>query len=379
MNRTFTLLFTLLISTVPAWAQTRPVVTWMGVIGDSTVTGAAADPRLDPFPLEMIGRLLNLNVITPGWPAYYVDYSDPAEFNITEPIEPVTRVTYSLVEKSEARAKGRGAAFSQYGEGALSQTLDVEEYSFAYMIGRSLNIRGRNIVIAAQDGQKASTLSRQARRLLDFGGGHLPPLVLVSYGLNDICHPNDVAGDVADFKARFLQTVRAELAAVAAMPVAEGGGTRILISAPLDATNLMVNENLLSQTIAIEGAGWWRGRISCKELRDGSAKLTSVGEGMRSLLIGECRGLREETNDWPGRAQKVRALQMAQIEAWQQAISEIQTSGLTIQLGGSVRNVRFASGDLANDCFHPGISAHEKIARGFLENELRDLRDAAKP
>lgn len=342
----------------------------MGVIGDSLVTGALADPHLEAFYTELIGRLLNIDILNPGWPADPAAYPSPAEFHIQTPIEPVTRITHSTQEW--ARAKGIAATLKLTAESDAAQTIDVEEYSFAYMIGRALDLPGRRIVVAAQDGQKVSSISRQVRRLLDYGDGRLPPLLLVSYGLNDICHPDDINGDPALFQKNFLEVARAQLAALTAQTPA-AGGTTIVIAAPPDATNLLINEDLLRQKIPFEGASLWRGSVTCKQILDDSdgPSLSLTGRQMRGMLVAECRGLREPTSDPQARAERARRLQEAQVEDWRQALSELgPTPELRWIFADSIRAIRFHAGDLANDCFHPSVAAHTKIARQFLSHEL---------
>lgn len=354
MSRAFTL--TLLIcSSLVAGAQTPPVK--MAILGDSTVTGAATNPYLKPFVANALGTL----VINFAWPG------------INTGREKMRRETYSLKEYQAAKEKGE--LYSLYPESRLSRAVDTPEYSFAYDVGIGLGLKPKEMLMVAQDGKKVNTISRQLERVMGITKTELPQMLLISYGLNDICHPNEVNGDVADFKARFKQTVTAQVNAITKLKPNEKG-TVVFISAPLDATNLMDNDELMSQIIPFEGASLLdlNDVVTCTQLRDKSFERQTIpGLFFRNLLIGECKGLRQDVPRPKERVEKVRQLQNAQMEAWREVLSETKVLGFKFIFAESVRNIHFVAGDLANDCFHPSIRAHKKIAGQFLSNELKDV------
>jgi hypothetical protein len=330
----------------------------MAILGDSTVTGAATNPHLKGFFANMAGFILDIDLFHPEYDSGF---------------KPLRRVTYSPAEWAKAESKGMGGQLSLAGESKLSRAFDIPEYSWAYQVGLGLKIRPREMLMVAQDGKKVGSLSTQLERVMSVTKTELPPLLLISYGLNDICHPNDVGAEIAAFKTRFKQTVASQIQAITRLKPNEAG-TTVFISAPLDATNLMDNDELMSQKIPFEGAGplgLFNNEISCKELRDKSfARQTWPGLALRDLFIGECKGLRADVNDPKARVEKVRALQTAQMEAWREAIAETNVPGFHFIFGESVRSIRFEAGDLANDCFHPSRSAHTKIANQFIRYEL---------
>jgi hypothetical protein len=338
-----------------AQAQLPPVK--MAILGDSTVTGAATNPYLKPFFANLAGVLL-VNFISPGHKTGRAK---------------MRRETYSAKEYAVANEKGD--LLSLLAESRLSRSFDTPEYSFAYDVGLGLGISPREMLLVAQDGQKVRSISRQLDRVMGITKDSLPPMLLISYGLNDICHPNDVGAEVAAFKSRFKQTVQSQISEITRLKPNEKG-TVVFISAPLDATNLMDNDELMSQIIPFEGASLLdlKDVVTCTQLRDKSfARQTIPGQGLRNAFIGMCKGLRQDVNDPKARVEKVRQLQNAQIEAWKEVLAETQVPGFKFILAESVRKIRFTAGDLANDCFHPSVSAHRKIANQFLTNELKDL------
>jgi hypothetical protein len=368
-NITFALLL------VPLLSQAGEVpAVQMAVIGDSTVTGAASNRHLKPYIDNLAGFFLDIPLKHPEAIARVRDSSALKQFNLEDPIKPPRRITYSQREYDEAQQEGYSALFGLKGGSELSRALDMPEHSFAYLLGRKLNIPADQILFVAQDGKKVNTITEQLERVMD-GQSHLPPFILISYGLNDICHPNDVASVVADFKVRFKRTVLEQLTKLSSLPAA-ANGTTVFISAPLDATNLMNNDELMSQKIPFEGATRFGGEVTCKELRDKSwARQTAPGLIVRDMFIGECKGLRSDVSDPLARVNKVRELQTAQMEAWEEVIADLRSQNSSFRwiFATSIRDMKFESGDLANDCFHPSVRAHAKIANQFLSHELKGM------
>lgn len=328
----------------------------MAILGDSTVTGAVTNPYIKAFVANAAGVLL-INFLWPGHNSGRI---------------PMRRETYSMKEYQEASDKGERGLLIMESRG--SRAVDTPEYSWAYDLGLGLGFHPREMLMVAQDGQKVSSISKQLERVIGVTKTELPEMLLISYGLNDICHPNDVGREITVFKSRFKKTVAEQIQAITKLkPNPEG--TVVFISAPLDATNLMDNEELMSQVISFEGGSLLdlKDVVTCSQIRDKTfQRQTWPGLQMRGLLIQECKGLRQDVEDPNARVEKVRQLQGAQIEAWREVLSETQVPGFKFILAESVRSIRFVAGDLANDCFHPSISAHKKIANQFLLNELKD-------
>lgn len=338
-----------------AGAQTPPVR--MAILGDSTVTGAVTNPHLKAFVANAAGVFL-INFL---WPSHNSGRI------------PMRRETYSLKEYQEAGDKGERGFLVLESRG--SRALDTPEYSWAYDLGVGLGFHPREMLMVAQDGQKVSSIARQLERVMGVTKTELPEMLLISYGLNDICHPNDVGRETAVFKSRFKKTVANQIQEITKLKP-NGKGTVVFISAPLDATNLMDNDELMSQVISFEGGSLLdlKDVVTCSQIRDKTfVRQTWQGLQMRGLLIQECKGLRQDVENPKARVEKVRQLQGAQIEAWREVLGETQVPGFKFILAESVRRIRFVAGDLANDCFHPSISAHKKIANQFLLNELKDL------
>ena len=70
-------------------------------------------------------------------------------------------------------------------------------------------------------------------------------------------------------------------------------------------------------------------------------------------------------------------LQQAQVEVLSAVaanFNRLARPGLSAEVATSVRDIVFQTGDLAADCFHPGVAGHARIARQLLDHELKSRR-----
>jgi hypothetical protein len=326
----------------------KPGERWIGLVGDSSITGAASHPE---FHATIIGVLDSA-----------MKHLNPKE----EVLSPI-RVMYTTEEFKEAEHRGR--AFELNLQSDLSQKIDTEEYSFGYMLGRTLGLSADQIVIAAQDGAKVSSMYKQMLRLLAVGSPTLPPLILVSYVANDLCSPKVFSESVEKFRTDYAKDVNFQFDRIAQMPPASGG-TRIFIIQPLDLANVLANPDLLSQKVPLES----HKDVSCEELRSGKFG-NDFTKLMQNSLRGQCSALFNLTDN-PGRhLAQTRELQSIQTQVLREAIENFNNrSDLRIKmiLATSPQSIHFTAGDLANDCFHPSPKGAAKVATQLRANELKN-------
>lgn len=337
---------------------------WMAVLGDSSVTGAAAHPELRAtWPVfgalarDLVWRTMPEQHLAPN----LADYLEPKHFGVHVPLE-VTRVFYAPEEVTDWNLPLLNA------QTKAALKLDNEEYSFGYLVGRRLGYAGMKIVFAGQDGAKVDQLATQFRRLRALGAPTLPPLALVSFVANDMCDPKQFATSPQEFGARFRESVRTQFAELARMKP-HAGGTRVVYLAPLDLANILSNEALLAQQVHVDVD-----LVRCGDLRAGNAVSSWLGKPIAKILAGACPALLGP-GDPKERLVKARALQDEQVRVLEEearAFAKIAPPGLKLDLAHSPRAATFQGGDLAGDCFHPSVGGHTRIANSLLANEFRE-------
>lgn len=337
---------------------------WVGLIGDSGITGAATSIDLDPN-FWSLGRLIG-NFL---WESRRtVQIADPArvpglqDFGIAdqERLSPLVRVVYSKAEFQEAVNDGRRYEKNLEAKGSLR--LDIPEYSFGYLLARGLGIPAERIVLTAQDGRRVGAILEQAERLKEVSSS-MPSLLIISFTANDLCG-DELKGSLEAFRAQFRGEVQKQLhGLIAGSRPHPKLGTRVVILAPLDVPQILTNENLLSQEVNFQG----RGPMACGEIRENRAAASSLGAKMQETLVSMCRSIVPTSRHDTASIQKIQAFQREQIEVWREVVAQLpQTPGWSFEVRDENRKPLFVKGDLANDCFHPGPGAHSKIARELL-------------
>lgn len=345
---------------------------WMVIVGDSGTTGAATGPETTAEWWNLAGTAAKFFL----WEnrrtdveAQYQDFPNPEFFNITDPVQPLTRVFYSDKEFRDAKAKSKHYKLNLEAKGSMK--LDVEEYGFGYLVGRRLGIDPQNIILVGKDGTRISTIAQQFQRIYETGATTLPPVVFISFTANEMCHPNIFKKSIEDLRADYLKILRDQLGKVVANNKPHPNGTRIIALAPLDAIQVFTDKNLLRQEVDFHGAG----KVSCGSVRDGSAAQGELGKKMLKQLESMCRAVLSTRMDDHERIDYLRRLHASYVSAWPEALAEVQAlspKNLTWEFAEEVRQIPLEVGDLANDCFHPSVKFHAKIARTLLRRFFND-------
>ena len=341
---------------------------WLAIVGDSSVTGAAAHPDFTASWTGLLRHTFNLvfwSDLRQHLSPRIEDYTSPESFHITPPISRLTRVLYSHADREDA--KKYDFEQQQYWEGKASTRVDTEEYSFGYLLGRRFGIPAEHIINVGQDGTTIDTMAEQFERILDVAPT-LPPLTLISYVANDLCDPDIFSDSVASYVEQYRLDFRDQLREFREFPT-HPRGSQIVILAPLDIANILANPDVLAQKVDLAGIP-----TTCGEFREAPIAATEPARLLQDILIHECSAVLDPSVPRAVRLAKVTALQKAQVRTMEEELLEFNATapkGMRVSLATSVRHIQFHAGDLANDCFHPALGGHERIALQLLNHELK--------
>lgn len=329
---------------------------WIGILGDSGVTGALASPRFTAS-LSNLGQFV---IDDSQSDARKEDIPNAEKYNILEDSPaPLTRIRFSQKERRETHD------IQMQATERASEKIDVNQYSWAYLVGRKLGIPPSDMVMVAQDGTRVDALSEQFQRLKDFNANQLPPLILISFNANDLCDEKILNEPSAQVIERYAQTIREQMTKSLDGATAHPESTNVVVLAPFDITNAFSNPELLKQKIEFQG----RGQVECRDLRVGQIQGTLTRQ-TRDRILGMCNAVLETKPDDTERIRKLSELSQGFADAWARLVGEFnQTFGaknIEFRFSDSTRRAQFQTGDLANDCFHPGARAHTKIADEVL-------------
>lgn len=379
MRLSVLLLFVLSSST---WAQgffeplpyrPKPVVNqlsnsnhWMAIVGDSGATGAASNKDMQPniFSLLKWGLFFGYQGKLYTEVPPLSDFPHPERFNLSS-IEPMTRVLYSQSEAEKSEAKD--GIWKLNGEAAGSLAVDVQEHGNGYMLGRTLGIAAQDIVLVGQDGARVSAIAKQFARIYEMNTKTLPPLVLVSFTANDFCDSKVLTQSVEERKDIFADSLAKSWQEAAPFLKPHPNGTQIIVLPPLEVANVLENPSLLQQTVNFQGIG----SVTCQRLREDDGIDGVFSKTLAQSLGGMCKSVLLTKPSDKSRVQRIKDIQNAFNEAWKKQIDllnvEYSGKGLYWIYPENLRELRFEKGDLANDCFHPGVGGHAKIADQILK------------
>jgi len=350
---------------------------WMVIIGDSGSTGASADPDLQPTLSSMWKKLnqvggdsLMKHTVPP-----LSNIPNPARFNIDK-MEAMTRVIYSMDEFGEASKKGQTAELNLMNKGSLE--LNIQEYANGYMIGRALGIKSEDIVLVGEGGARVNSISTQIERIYEINTETLPPLVLTSFTANDFCNERIFSDPMGRLVSNFEESLATSWKESEDLMRAHPKGTRFVILAPFNVANVLTNEGLMQQKIKFEKLG----EITCHKLRNGETD-GAGGDFIAKALTSEvtkrlssmCPAVLKTKPTDKSRLDRIREIQVAFNEVWKKQIaklnSQYNSKNIRFEYVEGTRNMQFGAGDAANDCFHPSVRGHAKVADYVLKEVFK--------
>lgn len=362
----------------------------MGVIGDSAITGAVADTSLQPTYPSLLSKLgsflfaplMDDNILVKDVfklapfaipkPSSLDLGTAMQEFNLERTLPLPTRVYFSNSERSaddsnlvDLNASARG-----------SMQIDLLQYSFPYFVGHGLGLTAERIVYAAQDGQRIESISRQFERIMSVKEIHmrnyLPRWILISYTANDFCRQDVFSANptllTSDYSASIIDQLQQAQQKYRPHPL----GTKVILMAPFSVPQLISNPKLLGKKIRFYDNTTL---VKCEDLRGSNFKALTGKFQVKLVqaLQGMCSSiLKSDPND-PNTTSFFTKLFDNIVDIQATATRKLNTfakPGWEFIHFRKNYDFNLESTDLSNDCFHPGLNLHIKVARELL----RDLR-----
>lgn len=316
----------------------------IGFVGDSLVTGAMSDLKIEPTTLSLIANAYGLLTKIQNTHPENRDSSFAEEE--TQLINSPLRIfdgeathTISLHEKLDHRAQG---------------FIDCEECSFATEIGRQLKIPISNIFIAAENGRQVDQTFAQIQKLT-LPLGHLPEIVIVSWNANDLCPAHRDGISEEQIYKTIYETLLSQIQRAQLELPQHPWGTRYVLMSSIDIMNVLLNEKILSKTIKMD---WFQFRLepeqmTCRDLRNQNLGAAS------DVLNGICTGvLGINISTETDRLEQLKKLHLRTIEAQRDVAKKLNIPFLEAH-----RKIDFLAEDISNDCFHPSTLGQKKIGR----------------
>lgn len=347
----------LLLACGPLAHATSPTApSHVAILGDSGASGVIADPRwrfsLVELPVILIPRAALDGLRFFDYSTTFDTYADIyKDFGISLPL--ATPRQYAPKQKNIGKTAEVKAAFQ----------LDLPEMSWGYFTGRAFGANSNDIYFFARDGKRVDNLSEQITTMSEQFGDTLPELTLISFTANDFCSPSVLnsegkAGALANYEGHLRKAFDNLL-----VKKAYKEGSTVVLIAPLPVTKILRSKSVMEKEIYVLGQ-----KLSCGKVRsDGNVMFR--GKNVVEALQGMCPSIMKTAPNDEARIQQLEEIFEAAVDIQRQVVNEAQvrSKGIHFYHFDEAFYSELDGQDIANDCFHPSIYAHQKIAKKLID------------
>lgn len=346
--------------------------------GDSATTGATSNPRLKLNAGDIV-RALGSNLIfetifgvsdPPSWrpreaDAFIEDFSEGDQIALLQRERPL-----ALMPRHWDFPR------DQPSDPGPVKLLNSLAHTWSNLLLAHLGYESSQGVMIAQDGQPSSKLVDQVRRFHEIQEVQDRKLnVFLQFTGNDLCGKGALRKTLDEIESEITQNYLRGL-----YDLAEKSGDKILeinILPFLDLSQIFTNQSLLEQKVEVQGT-----QMSCKEFREGSFPVNRTfvldkhlaREMLIPLFKNTCPNFMPfvelSESQVMDMKSKINAARRAQIRA---AETFFKSTSIPTYYISSLENLKFESGDLGADCFHPGLQLHSKIANEIFRSIQQEV------
>lgn len=259
--------------------------------------------------------------------------------------------------------------------------LNVEQYSWGYMVGRALGVAPKNILFAAENGARISSIARQSDRVMDYLEGGLPEKVVILYSGNDLCaiNPEQVTG-----KKDYRDSLEYGLRYMIRNGRPHENGTEIIVVGFVGVLQLLGQDEILNKKVMAFGE-----EVTCRQLREGgylpnAKRALEPGMPLEALylsnlippnparmcptLFGHPKKVKEHLSTYANRIRSFRTIASDVVDMMNLEKDKEKIQGISFRYVDQTKEIVFKKDDIAGDCFHLTIKGQTKIADAILTN-----------
>jgi hypothetical protein len=345
----------------------------LAVLGDSSSTGAAANPALK-FDSEILWEVFNS---VDGLP--FATTLVPEDFRKTAGDG---RPPVRLPPSSRENDGGSGWIWHHVSQAVGARSIEDHRLSYSNFLGRSLGLAPEQIIIAGENGTTSRHAWIHAARLVAFKDKDLPSRIIFFYSGNDLCGQSV---DDITLAETYGEGLLRGMKYLVLNGHADARGTTIYIPAFMPVTSLLHEPSILEHKVYLHGE-----EVTCREARarlfapnpktlgankhsedplfqlfsafmppspvlfcptlfskmaQDSVRQSQLANRIRSFRAAQQKAV-EDFNIWRGRRYPARAFDAAYIDA--------------------TETLKFEGEDVAGDCFHLSASGQGKLTKAMM-------------
>ncbi len=331
----------------------------IAILGDSSSTGTLADPKVEATRSTMFQRI-PIYLGSSNWrPQPNLEiYSSADEFHLKEPLQTPLRI---YVSQAELKMSNEVQKKSIDQQSRSARVLEQLEYSWGYLIGRRLNVPGSKILFVGNSRARINYLWNQILRLKEASPTHLPRRIFVNYTANDFCDPELFQKPSKDFFNSIEEKLRENLLALQKHMKPHPFGTTIYLVSPLPVLNALRNPEILQKEISMVG-----GDLTCSEFRQLQQPRYFLRYDIAQEIRASCPVLYKTQPHESAKINHLHHLVEGMGQSEYEVVRQLQINpqpGFQFVYVPGLTTLSMTAKDVANDCLHPSIYAHEKFAR----------------
>ncbi|MEZ4743644.1 MAG: hypothetical protein R3B45_14565 [Bdellovibrionota bacterium] len=350
----------------------------IAILGDSLATGAATHPAMVFDPAVMWNIFNNKTSIKPNSSQKLLK-----KYQINEDPKPPILLKKNIREYSGALD---WLVFNTI-QFISERYLNVEQYSWGYLLGRSIGVAPERIYIAAENGARITSISRQMDRVLDYLDGNLPNKIMIFYTGNDLCAPTP---ELTTSEEDYRNALYAGLNYISTNGNPPIDGAEVSVVGFLGILQLLGQEKILEKQIRAFGKN-----TTCRKLREqgylpnleNQSDSTSLSLDMQLFsqimppnparmcptLFSPPSVVKEHINFLANRIRKYREIAKEVVDEMNKNIAIQDKSNIQFRYIDATEKIYFDPEDIAGDCFHLTVNGQAKIADAVLTDVSKDL------
>ena len=241
----------------PAESRKANKINKIGIIGDSISTGAAAWPVI-AYDADVLSDLFDGQITMVPSPSEREQIVAAGFSEAADQIPPkITRPPLRMFRG------GASWLYLNFMNAVQKHYMDMETFSWSYMVARKLGYNPDQILLAARDGARMENAVSQLESILEMNDRYLPKDLLVLFTGNDVCNVEEKYLTSAE---SYEDNIRAFLAYMKKNGRVPLGGVNLWFFAAIDVLQISQKKEILEKRVTGHGD-----LMTCRELHKPSS------------------------------------------------------------------------------------------------------------
>ncbi len=365
--RNYLFLFTVVLS-FNSSAESAEKFKSVAVIGDSGATGIMADPRIF-LSYSALGRSIpkptnHNNVDLSSFKKLY------DEFEISLPLN--SAGSSSGLEGYPNHFLKFNSELGRNLEIVFQSQLNFREMTWAFLATRSLVSKASDINLYSINGKRIGSIHEEVDVMKIISKDEMPEATFVSFTANDFCADNVFLPEEREIALnRYAKDLKEGLEKLSSMKKSLSAH-HVYVLAPMPVTKILSSDEIADKKIYLP----IKGETTCRDIRSGDPIPVAFSKADYGVAIRKmCPSILSIKPEDKEKIAFMEALYKDVLNIQKTTIEDLKlkaASNVIYHYIPEIFDIDVKPKDIANDCFHPSIYGHAKVARILKSHLLLD-------